>query len=156
MTALKINLISLPMGSVLWKHKIHTHNTADLIYKRERESERECGRQRKNDEDLQSGKTRNGNKNHIFTGAWRLRRTSHLSTRRRLKDAGVEAGPGAGAGAELGVWAAGIETHVAGPNIRNYVFFINSGELLVSMSMSQPCGSASSIRGVRCAHALSI
>lgn len=71
-TALKINLISLPMGSVLWKHK-----------KSERVREGEVKRSgERNDEDLQSGKTRNGNKNHIFTGAWRLRRTSHLSTRR--------------------------------------------------------------------------
>lgn len=61
------------MGSVLWKHK----------REKEREEEREGGRRGRNDEDLQSGKTRNGNKNHIFTGAWRLRRTSHLSTRQQ-------------------------------------------------------------------------
>jgi len=85
----------------------NTKNTHTHIYERE-------GTKKKNDEDLQSGKTRNGNKNHIFTGAWRLRRTSHLSTR-RAEDVESESedgdededgvGDGVGVWADVGVWA---------------------------------------------------
>lgn len=152
------------MGSVLWKHK----------REKECEEERKRRRQRRNDEDLQSGKTRNGNKNHIFTGAWRLRRTSHLSTRqqqqqRKRKREGVRAtgrgllqcGVGSN-GVKSASWHAklsrnNLNASQPGPNKRNYVFFINS-EIPVGLSLSLclPLFLQGSIRGVHCAHALSI
>lgn len=133
MTALKINLISLPMGSVLWKHKKprstqtrqpatskQQHTTCSSNREGKNNSNNNREQRWKNDEDLQSGKTRNGNKNHIFTGAWRLRRTSHLIGRW---------GYGGGFIYMCICMCGYTRRNPKGrdpQNIRNYVFFINS------------------------------